>query len=82
MCSALRNGIQSVAGVDVVGPGGCLGAGAGAGGDSPPETTITKGPKNKTKKKKATFAFTATEPGSSFQCSLDGKQRSSPARHR
>ena len=41
-----------------------------------PETTITKGPKDKikTKKKraKATFEFTANEPGASFECSLDG----------
>jgi len=39
----------------------------------PPVTTITKGPKAKTKKKVATFEFSATDPGSSFQCSLDGK---------
>jgi Tol biopolymer transport system component len=42
-------------------------------GDSvPPETTITKHPKDKTKKKQATFEFTSTEPGSTFECSLDG----------
>jgi trypsin len=28
ICNALQNGIQTVAGVNVVGPGGCLGAGA------------------------------------------------------
>jgi DNA-binding beta-propeller fold protein YncE len=39
----------------------------------PPDTQITKGPKNKTKKKRATFEFTATEPGSSFQCAVDGQ---------
>jgi hypothetical protein len=39
---------------------------------SPPDTTITKGPKNKTKKKAATFEFTANEPGATFECSLDG----------
>jgi hypothetical protein len=43
----------------------------------PPETTITKGPKDKikTKKKKvkARFEFTSSEPGSSFECSLDDK---------
>lgn len=37
----------------------------------PPETTITKGPKKKTKKKKARFEFASDEPGSSFQCKLD-----------
>jgi hypothetical protein len=39
----------------------------------PPETTITKGPKKKTKKKQVTFEFAADEAGSSFECSLDGK---------
>jgi hypothetical protein len=38
-----------------------------------PETTITKHPKNKTKKKTATFEFTADDPGAAFECSLDGE---------
>jgi hypothetical protein len=38
----------------------------------PPQTSIAKGPRKKTKSKKATFTFTSTEPGSSFECSLDG----------
>jgi hypothetical protein len=38
-----------------------------------PETTITKGPKKKTTRFKATFAFTSTEAGSTFACSLDHK---------
>jgi len=38
----------------------------------PPQTTITKRPKDKTKKKQATFEFTANEPGATFECSLDG----------
>ncbi len=42
-----------------------------AGDTTPPDTQITKGPKNKTKKKAATFEFTSTEPGSTFQCKLD-----------
>jgi hypothetical protein len=38
----------------------------------PPETTITKAPKRKTSKRRATFEFTANEEGSTFECSLDG----------
>jgi hypothetical protein len=37
----------------------------------PPETVITKQPKDKTKKKTATFEFSSSEAGSTFQCSLD-----------
>jgi len=37
-----------------------------------PDTTITKRPKDKTKKKQATFEFTANEAGATFGCSLDG----------
>ena len=43
------------------------------GDTTPPDTTITKRPKDKTKKKQATFEFTASEPGATFECSLDGK---------
>jgi len=71
ICAALQNGIQSAAGVDVVGPGGCLGAPL-PGDATPPDTTITKHPKDKTKKKKAKFEFTSSEPGSTFLCSFDG----------
>jgi hypothetical protein len=39
---------------------------------TPPDTTITKHPKAKTKKKQAEFEFTSSEPGSSFECSIDG----------
>jgi len=45
---------------------------AQAGDTTPPETTITKHPKDKTRKKTATFEFSSSEPGSTFQCSLDG----------
>ncbi|HKG26100.1 MAG TPA: S8 family serine peptidase, partial [Thermomicrobiales bacterium] len=38
-----------------------------------PETGIRKGPKKRTKKRKATFAFSADEPGSTFECKLDRK---------
>ena len=37
-----------------------------------PDTTIVKRPKDKTKKKQAEFEFTSSEPGSSFECALDG----------
>jgi hypothetical protein len=47
-----------------------------------PETLLTKGPKDKVKTKKkrakATFEFSSSEPGSSFQCTLDGKQEFKP----
>jgi len=43
-----------------------------AGDTTPPQTTITKRPKDKTKKKQATLEFTSSEPGSSFLCGFDG----------
>jgi large repetitive protein len=39
---------------------------------TPPNTTISSGPANPTNQTSATFAFTATEAGSSFECRLDG----------
>ncbi len=36
-----------------------------------PETTITSGPSGTTTDNTATFEFTASEPGSSFECQLD-----------
>jgi Cadherin-like domain len=39
-----------------------------------PDTTITKKPKDKTRKKTATFEFSANDSGSTFECSLDGTQ--------
>ena len=39
-----------------------------------PETTITSGPRRRTRKRRATFGFTADEPGSSFECRLDGRR--------
>jgi hypothetical protein len=38
-----------------------------------PETAIGKGPKRKTRKRRVTIEFSSTEPGSRFECSLDGK---------
>jgi hypothetical protein len=37
-----------------------------------PDTTIGSGPANPTSATSATFMFTSTEPGSSFECRLDG----------
>jgi hypothetical protein len=37
-----------------------------------PETQITKGPKQKAHKKKAKFEFSSSEPGATFECSLNG----------
>lgn len=55
-------------------PGGPGGSGAGPSTDTTaPDTTIAKKPAAKTRRKKATFEFASTEPGSTFQCQLDGK---------
>jgi trypsin len=90
ICSALRNGIQAQVGVDAVGSGGCLAAsspppppppptdgGGGAGDTAPPNGQITKGPKDKTKQKTATFEFSADE-AATFNCVLDGQQQFKP----
>ena len=37
-----------------------------------PDTTVTAGPANPTNQTSATFSFTSTEAGSTFQCRLDG----------
>ena len=39
---------------------------------TPPETTITSGPTGTVTSGDATFAFSSSESGSSFECSLDG----------
>lgn len=39
---------------------------------TPPETTITGGPEGTTDEAAPTFAFTASEAGSAFRCSIDG----------
>lgn len=58
----------------------------------PPDTTITKTPKRKGHKRRVKATFSADEPGSSFECSLDDdrfspcsspwRQRVSRGRHR
>lgn len=61
--------------------------------DYPPETTITKKPKKKSAKRRATFKFVSSEPDSTFECKLDKKpfkpctspqryKRLKPKRHR
>jgi hypothetical protein len=47
----------------------CAGGGNPGGG---PDTKIDKGPKKKTKKKRATFEFSSPTPEVSFECSVDG----------
>jgi Beta-propeller repeat len=39
----------------------------------PPDTQITSAPKKKTMKKQASFEFISIEPGSTFECALDGQ---------
>ncbi len=52
--------------------------GGGSSDTTPPDTSITDGPKSKTKKKKATFEFSSTEAGSTFECRLDHNLGFSP----
>jgi Bacterial Ig-like domain len=41
---------------------------------APPDTSITKGPKKKTTKRRPKFKFTASQSGSTFQCQVDRGQ--------
>ena len=74
MRSAFRNGILTVAGVDVVG------AGAVPPDATPPVLQIGKHPKKRGHKRKAKFTFSANEEAT-FECALD-KRGSGPARRR
>jgi hypothetical protein len=51
------------------GPGG-----GGATGHGAPQTTLKRKPPHKTRDRTPTFRFVADEPGSTFQCKLDGKR--------
>jgi hypothetical protein len=53
--------------------GGAPPGDGGADDADPPDTAITGGPKRKTRRKSASFAFASTEPGSSFRCAVDGQ---------
>jgi streptogramin lyase/subtilisin-like proprotein convertase family protein len=61
-------------GLDIQTPAPPNGGGGGGEDIDAPETTIDKGPKRKTKKRKAKFRFSSDEPGSSFMCKLDKKE--------
>ena len=45
----------------------------GAGDAIPPETTIGRHPRKRTRRRSATFTFTGGEPGVTFECRLDGR---------
>lgn len=52
-----------------------------SGGTNPgggPDTKIDKGPKKKTKKKRAVFEFSSTTPGVTFECEVDGGKAFTP----
>ena len=63
----LQSSALSLAGVDIVG------SGAQPAPQTAPETTITKGPPNKTDKKKVTVDFVSSKDGSTFTCQIDNK---------
>jgi dipeptidyl aminopeptidase/acylaminoacyl peptidase len=46
---------------------------AAAADTTPPETTIVTGPRKRTRKTRARFQFVSSEPGSTFQCTRDGR---------
>jgi hypothetical protein len=70
--NAILNNVDVVPGLaTVVSTSGRLNAAKALGivpDDTKPNTTITAGPRGKVKAKKATFKFTSTEAGSTFQC--------------
>ncbi|MET0958677.1 MAG: S8 family serine peptidase, partial [Solirubrobacterales bacterium] len=62
-------------GADAAGAGLINAAAAvGANPPQPPLTTITKRPKNKTTKRKATYRFTSNAPEATFKCKVDKRR--------
>jgi hypothetical protein len=58
------------------GEGGFFGGGGSSGGPSrkgAPQTTLRHGPGKQIRDRTPTFRFASNEPGSTFQCKLDGK---------
>jgi hypothetical protein len=53
-------------------PGPSNGCPVASGDATAPDTTMTEHPDDKASRKQATFEFTSSEPGSAFECSLDG----------
>jgi hypothetical protein len=53
--------------------GGGSGGGAGGNGRGAPQTTLKRKPPHRTHDRTPTFRFGSDEPGSTFQCKLDGK---------
>jgi len=60
--------------IGIVASGGGGGGGGGGGDDdvTPPDTSISSGPADPTNSTSASFVFSSTEAGSTFECSLDG----------
>ena len=67
MRTMLQNAALAATGDNIVG------SGAQPGPQVNPETTIVKGPKNKTKKKSVRFEFVSSKDGSTFTCQIDNK---------
>jgi len=54
-------------------PKGITAFAAGAVDTTPPQTTITSSPSSPTNDSTPTFAFSSSEPGSTFECQVDGE---------